>query len=37
MFLAWLTAFVNKIIVDHQCGFDINRSAIDQIVCINRY
>jgi len=29
-----LTPYVDKIIGDHQCGFQHNSSTIDQIFCV---
>jgi len=34
--LSRLTLYVDEIIVDHHCGFRLNRSTIDQIFCIHQ-
>jgi hypothetical protein len=34
--LSRLTSYVDKIIGDHQCGFQHNQSTIDQIFCISQ-
>jgi hypothetical protein len=31
--LSWLVPYIDEIIGDHQCGFQCNRSTIDQIFC----
>jgi len=34
--LARLTPYAEVIIVDHQCGFQCNRSTTDHITCIHQ-